>query len=125
MNGARSFAAELHINGFESADEIENGLARIRSTGGVAKVRAAAKRAVVVDLAAVGFRVEQWARTVGRVGKFLAARRTKGFGGEERFALSQLRGQTGHFELAALGPNRALALDGPFGEVGIDFPHLS
>ena len=84
---------------------------------------AATERAVGVNHTAAGFAIQHWANAVV-FGQFLAAGGAKGFGGEQRFAFGEMRGEAGELELAAFGAGDAIPLHGTFGQVLINGPHF-
>jgi hypothetical protein len=122
--GFRAVAAEGLVEVFQAVDEVDDFLSRVGPAGGGAEVGAAAKWAAVVDQAASGFLLQEGAYTVGSGGEAPIAGAPPGFGGGERFAFGQERGAAGQFELAALRPADAVALDGAAAQFVVDLPDL-
>ena len=77
-----SVAAEIGIDGLESANEIENIFAIHGTASGLAEVGTTTKGARLIDEALLGLGLEERAGTVGGFGKIFSARSSKTMGGE-------------------------------------------
>jgi len=84
-------------------------------------VGAAAKGAGFIDEAAGGAGIEQGASAIVADGKGFAAGGAEGLCGNEGFAAREVGDFSGELELAALGAEGAIPLDGAGREVGVDF----
>jgi len=124
VDGVRTVAVEAGVDFFEAAYEVEDLVSRIGASGGGAEMRAATKRAGFVDQAAGGFGIEQRAGAIGGGGQGFASGGAEGFGGDESLASRELGDFSGEMELAAFGAKRAIPLQWPRGEVGVDLLNL-
>ena len=115
-----SVAAEIGVDGLESANEIEDIFTIHGTPCGLAEVGTTTKGARLIDEALLGLGLEERAGTVGGFGQRFAACGTEALGREESFTAGEVGGTAGEFELAAFGTAKAVALNGPLGEVGID-----
>lgn len=125
LDFSRAVAAQFSIHSLQTPDEVEHFFARMRSAGGIAKMRAAAERPVSVNQAATGLAFEQRAGAVGGFGKFPAPGGAKAPGGDERLAFGELRRQAGELELATFGARPAGAFQRPLCQFRIDHPHFT
>lgn len=84
----RSVAAEHDIDGLEPLDEVADFVSGSRTTGGIAKMGAAAEWAAVINLAFSGNCMEKRTTAIGGRDDFLAPRRSPCLRRNMRFAAS-------------------------------------
>jgi hypothetical protein len=119
---AGTVAAEGEVDFLEAVDEIAHESARGGATGGIAKMRAAAEGAGVVDLAESLF--QERACAIAGGGEIFATAGAPGLGGEQGLAAGEVGGFSGELEAATGGAADAVAVDGAAGEFLIDRFHL-
>ena len=115
-----TIAAEVGINGLESANEIENIFAIHGTASGLAEVGTTTKGARLIDEALLGLGLEKGAGTVGGFGQSFPTCGTKTMSGEEGLAAGEVGGPSSKFKLAAFGATKAVALDRTLSEFGVD-----
>lgn len=114
----RPIAAQLGVDHFEAANEIEHIAAGVRATGRGAKVGAAAEGAAFVDQAAAGG-IQERASAILPFGETGAAGSAQRFGGDQGFSLGELRDAAREMKLAASRAAFTGTLHGPGREIGI------
>lgn len=122
LNFSRAIAAQFFIHIFQTPDQVENFPARIRAAGGGAKMRAAAERSVGVNQTAAGLALEERTCAVSGRWHFLASRRAKAFGRDERLAFGELRREAGKLKLATFRARLTKAFPFPLRQVRIHCP---
>ena len=85
---------------------------------------ATTERARIIDETIAGLRVQQGAGAGRICGQRLAARCTKGFRCDERFAFGEVRRAAGQLEMAALLQSYAITIDRPRLEIGVDLANF-
>lgn len=123
--GAGAFVAEVGVDGFESADEVQNVPPGVWATGWGAKMGAASKGTVLIDEAASGEGIEKRAGTVFGFGEGFSSGGSEGFCGEQSFSLGELGDESGALEVAAFRAQLAVAFGLAGGEVGINLPDFA
>jgi hypothetical protein len=122
LNFLRAVTTQTPVHFFQAPDEVENFLARIRTAGSFAKVRATAEWPVGVNKTATRFAFKKRARAVNRLNHFLSTSGTKPFGGDESLTFGELRRQAGESEPAALGARLAGTFQWPLRQFRIHRP---
>ncbi len=107
---------------FETVDKIRDFPAMIRPAGGGAEMGAATKRAILVDEASPGGRLEQGTGSIGRLGgrQLGAAGRAPGVSRDQRLRSGEIRRPSREFEAAAAGDRRTGPLDGALLEFAVN-----
>ncbi len=118
-----AIAAELRVNVFEAADQIEHCTPFIITAGRCAKMRAAAKRPAVVDQA-LALLAEQRAGSIRALRQLFPTTRPQRIRSDDRFAARQKRGAAGELEMAAAGAPHARALDRAPRELRVNCTHF-
>ncbi len=124
LQSVRAISAEVVVDLFETADEIENFATCDRAAGGGAKMCAAAEWAIVVDEAIAGGRVEHGTGAIRIFRERFAAGGAKCARGDDRFAFRQVRSATGQFKMATFGLARAVPLNRTLRKIDIDLAHF-
>ena len=82
------------------------------------------KWAGFVDETIPGLTLQHWATAIAVVGERFPASRAERLGSEQRLTLGQVGRSTSEFEMAALGPADAIALDRTLGKIVVDLAHF-
>lgn len=124
VDGVRAVAVEAGVDFFEAADEVEDLVSGVGTSGGGAEMRAATEWAGLVDEAAGGYGIEQWAGSVSGLGQFFSAGGTEGFGGDESLAAREAGNFSGKMELATFGAECAVPFQWQGCKLRVDFLNL-
>ena len=119
---AGAIAAEGEVDFLQAVDEIAHERARGGATGGIAKMRAAAEGAGVVDLAESLF--QKRAGAIAGGWQFFATAGAPGAGGEHGFPAGEVGSFSCELEAATGGAADAVAVDGAACEFLIDRGNL-
>jgi hypothetical protein len=117
-----SIAAEVFVEGVEPVDEVSDVLSGIRSACSGAKMRPAAKGAVLVGEAASGG-AKQWAGSISALGERFPPGGPHALGEHQGFSASQVRGFAREAKLTALGEASTASFERALSEFGVDRLH--
>lgn len=118
--GTRAVAAELAVDYFEAADEVDDIAPCVWAAGGSAEMCAASEWTVFVDKTAQGLRIEEGTGAIIAGGQGFAPGGFEGACGEEGFAAGEIGRFAGGFEVTALCAKLTGAVDRLLGKITVD-----